>query len=146
MVWLQSLVSCGGGRRPGDGLRKQHVHTIRLLMWDTLEDLLLLGLHTWVEDSTLHACGRISTMTDVHLNHGTSLNSRDDYNNVGLYGKSRGGDDGQEDSPAPANLRCIQTRWKDMGGPLRTMGIAPGPPSRGGPTCKVYVKPLASSR
>jgi hypothetical protein len=37
-------------------------------------------------------------MTDEHLNYGTSLNSRNDYNiNVDLYGKSRRGDDGQED-------------------------------------------------
>jgi hypothetical protein len=36
----QLLVSCGGGRRPVNGLRKQHVHTIRPLVWDTLEDLL----------------------------------------------------------------------------------------------------------
>ncbi len=35
----QLLVSCGGGRRLADGLRKQHVHTIRLPVWDTLEDL-----------------------------------------------------------------------------------------------------------
>jgi hypothetical protein len=34
----QLLVSCGGGRRPADGLRKQHVRTYRLLVWDTLED------------------------------------------------------------------------------------------------------------
>jgi hypothetical protein len=34
----QLLVSCGGGRRLADGLRKQLVRTIRLLVWDTLED------------------------------------------------------------------------------------------------------------
>ncbi len=34
----QLLVSCGGGRRLADGLRKQHVRTIRLPVWDTLED------------------------------------------------------------------------------------------------------------
>ncbi len=40
-------------------------------------------------------------MTDEHLNIGTSFNSRDDYNiNMGLYGKSCGGDDGQEDNMA----------------------------------------------
>jgi hypothetical protein len=50
-----SLVSCGGGRRPVDGLRQQHVRTIRLLVWDTLEDFSPSGLHTWDEDSTLHA-------------------------------------------------------------------------------------------
>jgi hypothetical protein len=58
---IQSLVSCGGGWRPVDGLRKQHIHTIRPLMWDTLEDLPPLGLHTWDEDSTLHALGQISS-------------------------------------------------------------------------------------
>ncbi len=32
--------------------------------------------------------------------------------------------------PVLANLRCIETRWKkDMGGPLRTTGIACGPAS-----------------
>jgi hypothetical protein len=40
-------------------------------------------------------------MTDEHLNFGTSFNSRNDYNiNLGLYGKSRGGDDEQEDNVA----------------------------------------------
>ncbi len=40
-------------------------------------------------------------MTDEHRNFGTSFNSRDDdCNNVGLYGKSRGGDDDQEDNVA----------------------------------------------
>jgi hypothetical protein len=43
--------------------------------------------------------------------------------------------------------RCTEKRWKkDMGGPLRTTGIARGPPSRGWLTCKVYAKPCASSR
>jgi hypothetical protein len=45
-------------------------------------------------------------MTDKHLNSGTSFNSRDNYNiNVGLYGKSRGGDDGQEDNMATPEVR-----------------------------------------
>jgi hypothetical protein len=40
-------------------------------------------------------------MTDEHLSYGTSLNSREDYNiNVGLYGESRGGNNGQEDNMA----------------------------------------------
>ncbi len=39
----QLLVSCGGGRRLADGLRKQHVRTIRLLVWDTLEDFFAIG-------------------------------------------------------------------------------------------------------
>jgi hypothetical protein len=40
-------------------------------------------------------------MTDEHLSYRTSLNSRDDYNiNVGLYGESHGGNDGQEDNVA----------------------------------------------
>ncbi len=34
----QLLVSCGGGRRPAGWLRKQHARTIRLLVWETLED------------------------------------------------------------------------------------------------------------
>ncbi len=76
---FQLLVSCGGGRRPVDGLCQQYVHTIRPLVWDTLEDLPPLGLHTWDKDSTLHA----RTWTNQYsmtneLNHGTSLNSRDD--------------------------------------------------------------------
>jgi hypothetical protein len=53
--------------------------------------------------STLHVCGRISihSITDEHGNFGTSFNSRDDYCiSMGLYGKSRGGDDGQEDNVA----------------------------------------------
>jgi hypothetical protein len=44
-------------------------------------------------------------MTDEHLNMGTSFNSRDDYNiNVGLYGKSRGGEDRQEDNVATSEV------------------------------------------
>jgi hypothetical protein len=40
-------------------------------------------------------------MTDEHLNYERSLNSGDNYNiNMGLYGKSCGGDDGQEDNVA----------------------------------------------
>jgi hypothetical protein len=35
---VQLLVSCGGGRRLADGLRKQHVSTIRLPVLETLED------------------------------------------------------------------------------------------------------------
>jgi hypothetical protein len=37
-LFSQSLVSCGCGQRPVNGLRQQYVHTIRLLMRDTLED------------------------------------------------------------------------------------------------------------
>ena len=55
LIDWQLLVSCGGGRRLADGLRKQHVRTIRLLVWDTLEDFSPLGLHTWDEDSALRA-------------------------------------------------------------------------------------------
>jgi hypothetical protein len=41
-------------------------------------------------------------MTDGNHNFGTSFNSRDDYcNNVGLYGKSRGGDNGQDNVVTP---------------------------------------------
>jgi hypothetical protein len=52
---------------------------------------------------------------------------------------------GEDGLPLPN--RCTETRLKkDMSGPLRTIGIALAPPSRGGPTCKVYVMPRASSR
>jgi hypothetical protein len=51
-------------------------------------------------------------MTDEHLNYGTSLNSRDDYNiNVGLYGKSCGGDDRQEDNVA---TQVVHQRGEDV--------------------------------
>jgi hypothetical protein len=41
-------------------------------------------------------------MTDGHHNFGMSFNSRDDYcNNMGLYGKSRGGDDGHDNVVTP---------------------------------------------
>jgi hypothetical protein len=75
----QLLVSCGGGRRPVDGLRQQHVHTLQPLVWNTLEDLPPLGLHTWYKDSTLHTrtWTNQNSMTEK-LKHGTSLNSRDD--------------------------------------------------------------------
>jgi hypothetical protein len=49
----QLLVSCGGGRRPADGLRKQHVRTIRLLVWDTLEDIFFFLLYTFIEFSII---------------------------------------------------------------------------------------------
>ncbi len=39
-------VSCGVRRRPADGLRSQHVCTIRLLVWDTLENFFAI-LTTW---------------------------------------------------------------------------------------------------
>jgi hypothetical protein len=40
-------------------------------------------------------------MTDNHRGFGTIFNRKDDYSiNVGLYGKSRGGGDGQEDNVA----------------------------------------------
>ncbi len=74
--------------------------------------------------------------------------------NVGLYDKSRGGDDGQEDTVATPEVHqrgedvrlfsteatdVTETRWKkDISGPLRTTGIARGPPLRGGLMCKVY--------
>ncbi len=55
---IQLLVGCGGGGRPVDGLRQQHVHTIRLLVWDTLEDLPPSELHTW---------GRRQHVTRMHV-------------------------------------------------------------------------------
>ncbi len=64
-----------------DGLRQQHVHTTWLLVWDILEDFTAI----------LTQC----------RNFETSFNSRDDYCiNLGLYGKSGGGDDEQEDNVA----------------------------------------------
>ncbi len=72
-------------------------------MWDTLEEFSPLGLHTWDKDSTLQArtWTKDESVQNEHLSYGMSLNSRDDYNiNVGLYGKSRGGNDGQEDNVA----------------------------------------------
>ncbi len=51
--------------------------------------------------STLHARTWTNQyrMTDEHSNIGTIFNSRDYYSiNVGLYGDSRGGGDGQEDN------------------------------------------------
>jgi hypothetical protein len=108
----QLLISCGGGRRPVDGLCQQHVHTIRPLVWDTLENFPPLGLPTWDEDSTLHARGRRTNqyrMTDKHLNYGTSLNSRDDDNiNVGLYGESRGGDTDKRTTWRPRKFTSVE--------------------------------------
>ncbi len=46
----QLLVSCGCGQRPVNGLRQQHVHTIQLLVWDTLEDFTTI-LHDRDEDN-----------------------------------------------------------------------------------------------
>jgi hypothetical protein len=62
----QSLVSFGGRRRPADGLRQKHIHTIQLLVWNTVEDFTAILTYTWDEtkdDSTFstYACGRIST-------------------------------------------------------------------------------------
>ncbi len=165
IYYTKLLVSCGGGRRLADGLRKQHVRPIRLLVWDTLEDFSPLGLHTWDEDSTLHACtwsknesvqddGRAFLATGWFPTAGTILTltwvlMADHVEETTDRGQC--GDPGSSPEwrrcPALANLRCIETRWKkDMGGPLRTTGIARGPPLRGGLTCRVYVMPCASSR
>jgi hypothetical protein len=57
----QLLVSCGGGRRLADGLRKQHVRTIRLLVWDTLEDFFAIGT-SYV--------GRRQHVTRMHVDEG----------------------------------------------------------------------------
>jgi hypothetical protein len=45
----QLLVSCGGGRRLADQLRQQHGRTIRLPVWDTLEDFTAILTYTWDE-------------------------------------------------------------------------------------------------
>ncbi len=53
--------------------------------------------------STLHVCAWTNhyRMMDELRNFGTIFNSRDYYSiNVGLYGDSRGGGDGQEDNVA----------------------------------------------
>jgi hypothetical protein len=162
----QLLVSCGGGRRPADWLRKQHVRTIGLLVWDTLEDFSPLGFHSVRGTQTArytHVRGRRTNqyrMTDEHLSYGTSLNSRDDYNiNMGLYGESCGVNDGQRTTWRPRKLTSVEKMYcpcqlkmnrdkmeEGHGCPLRTTGIARGPPSRGGVTCKVYVMSRASSR
>ncbi len=60
-ILQQLLVSCGGGRRPADGLRKQHVGTIRLLVWDTLEDFFAIGT-SYV--------GRRRHVTRMHVDEG----------------------------------------------------------------------------
>jgi hypothetical protein len=52
----QSLISCSGGRRQADGLRQQHVRTIRLLVWDTLEDFTTILTYTWDETKDDSAC------------------------------------------------------------------------------------------
>ncbi len=98
---MQLLVSCGGGRRPVDGLRQQHVHTIRPLVWDTLEDLPPLGLYfirgtrtaryTHVDELARWT----STLTTIRLQQQGRVQF-----NVGLYGGLRGGDDGQEENVA----------------------------------------------
>jgi hypothetical protein len=60
IIWAvktgQLLVSCGGGRRPADGLRQQHVRTIRLLVWDTLEDFTAILTYRWDETKDDSAC------------------------------------------------------------------------------------------
>ncbi len=99
LQYVQLIVNCGGGRRLADGLRKQHVGTIRPLVWDTLEDFRHTGPYTWDEDSTLHARGRFS-QTDEHLNYEMTFTAGTSLLNVGPYGKSRGGDEEQEENVA----------------------------------------------
>ncbi len=80
---------------------------------------------------------------------------------MGLYGDSPGGDDGQEDNMRPRKFTSVEEKpnlWsteatdvsrhskKDVGGPLRAIGISTWAPSRVGLMCRVYVKPRASSR
>ncbi len=62
----QLLVSCGGGRRLADRLRKQHGRTIRLPVWDTLEDFSATLDCTYDRtktfyESTLHVRGELSS-------------------------------------------------------------------------------------
>jgi hypothetical protein len=158
-------ISCGGGRRLADGLHKQHVRTIRLLVWDTLEDFsptrtsyvgqrqhitctyvdegrISTGWHTtFLATGRASIAGTIITLTWVFMvDHVEETMDRGQRGDPGSLPAGRR-------CPALANLRCIETRWKkDMGGPLRTTGIARGPQSQGWLMCKVYVMPCASSR
>ncbi len=77
----QLLVSCGGRRRPADGLRQQHVRTIRLLVWDTLEDFTAIFLlQTWDENNiTLHLRG----VDESVQNDGQALRLWDDLQHEG---------------------------------------------------------------
>jgi hypothetical protein len=83
----QLLVRCGGGRRPADGLCQQHVRTIRLLVWDTLEDFTAI-LTSYVGRRQQHVTPTWTNqnrMTDEHCDFGTIFNRKDDYSiNVGL--------------------------------------------------------------
>jgi hypothetical protein len=55
-------------------------------MWDKDR---MLHARTWTKDKSVQNDRQ-------HLSYGMSLKSRDDYNiNVGLYGESRGGNDGR---------------------------------------------------
>ncbi len=114
---VQSLVSCGGGQRPADGLRQQHVRTIRLLEWDTLEDFTAILTYTWDKTKDDSACctyvrGRFSEKWRTSIKT-SGFPSKDWYsNNVGLNGDSRGGGDGQEDKVATLEVhqrgrRCL---------------------------------------
>jgi hypothetical protein len=85
------------------GWVSRHVHTIRLLVWHTFEDFTAI-LTSSVGQRRYHVTRTWTNqyrMTDEHRNFGTIFNSRDDYSiNMGLYGESRGGGDGQEDNVA----------------------------------------------
>ncbi len=80
-----------------------HVHTIRLLVWDTLEDFTAI-LTSYVgrrQKNVTRTYTNQYRMTDEHRNFGTIFNSRDTYSiNMALYGESRGGGDEQEDNVA----------------------------------------------
>ncbi len=71
---FQLLVSCGGGRRLADGLRKQHVRTVRLPVWDTRGFFRHFGLHVGRDEDDLrkHAARTWTIqlrMTDKHRNN-----------------------------------------------------------------------------
>ncbi len=91
----QLLVSCGGRRRPADGLRQQHVRTIRLLVWDTLEDFPAFWLYMG-RDKDNKTIARCTYVNESAQNDGRASKLRDIFystdcysNNVGLYGNSR---------------------------------------------------------
>jgi hypothetical protein len=53
-------------------------------------------------DEDIYTWTRQYSITEGHRNFRTSFKSRDDYcNNMGSYGKSRGGDNGQDNVTTP---------------------------------------------
>jgi hypothetical protein len=110
----QLLVSCSGGWRPVNRLHQQHVHTIRLHVWDTQEDFTAI-LTSYVgqrrQQITL-TWTKQYRITDEHCDFRTTFNRRDNCSiNVDLYGKSCGSrwTRGQRGNPesSPAWRRCL---------------------------------------